>query len=91
MSAANQEQLLEKILKQLQNKDIGTSNNAKSKASSLVDTNKSKGYISNMIENNVKKSKYPKDKKQFYQPLLKQIKDLDWKKTKDLPKVFNNQ
>ena len=34
---------------------------------------------------------YPKDKKQFYQPLLKQIKDLDWKKTKDLPKVFNNQ
>ena len=32
-----------------------------------------------------------KDKKQFYQPLLKQIKDLDWKKTKDLPKVFNNQ
>ena len=34
---------------------------------------------------------YPKDKKKFYQPLLKQIKDLDWKKTKDLPKVFNNQ
>ncbi len=57
MSAANQEQLLEKILKQLQNMDIGSSNNAKSKASSLGDTNKSKGYISNMIENNVKKSK----------------------------------
>ena len=57
MSASNQEQLLEKILKQLQNMDIGSSNNAKSKASSLGDTNKSKGYISNMIENNVKKSK----------------------------------
>ena len=34
---------------------------------------------------------YPKDKNKFYQPLLKQIKDLDWKKIKDLPKVFNNQ
>ena len=57
MSAANQEQLLEKILKQLQSMDVNSSNNAKSKASSLGDTNKSKGYISNMVENNVKKSK----------------------------------
>jgi len=57
MSAANQEQLLEKILKQLQSMDVNSSNNAKSKASSLGNTNKSKGYISNMIENNVKKSK----------------------------------
>ena len=57
MSAANQEQLLEKILKQLQSMDVNSSDNAKSKASSLGNTNKSKGYISNMIENNVKKSK----------------------------------
>lgn len=57
MSAANQEQLLEKILKQLQSMDVNSSNNAKSKASSLGDTNKSKGYISNMVENNIKKSK----------------------------------
>ena len=57
MSAANQEQLLEKILKQLQSMDVNSSDNAKSKASSLGNTNKSKGYISNMVENNVKKSK----------------------------------
>ena len=29
---------------------------------------------------------YPKDKKNLFQPIIKQIKDIDWKKTKELSK-----
>ena len=29
---------------------------------------------------------YPKDKRNLFQPIIKQIKDIDWKKTKELSK-----
>ena len=39
-----------------------------------------------LIKDKNNKVVYPKDKRNLFQPIIKQIKDIDWKKTKELSK-----